>query len=28
VRCLDFEFVLLLTWWVPDRDQEFVVTWH
>jgi hypothetical protein len=25
VRCLDFEFVFFLSWWVPDRDQEFVV---
>jgi len=24
VRCLDFEFVFRLSWWVPDRDQEFV----
>ena len=25
VRCLDFEFVFRPSWWVPDRDQEFVV---
>lgn len=25
VRRLDFEFVFLLSWWVPNRDQDFVV---
>jgi hypothetical protein len=24
VRRLDFEFVFLIGWWVPDRDQQFV----
>lgn len=25
VRCLDFAFVFLLSWWMLDRFQEFVV---
>ena len=25
VRRLDFEFIFLLGWWVPNRDQEFVI---